>query len=62
MRLIKFAHACVRLESDGGVLVIDPGVFTYLEMNVARSAACGSALASTAPSGAFPPASSVEAE
>ena|SRR5258705_9699689 len=28
MRLIKFAHACVRLESDGGVLVIDPGVFS----------------------------------
>jgi len=28
MRLIKFAHACVRLESDAGVLVIDPGVFS----------------------------------
>jgi L-ascorbate metabolism protein UlaG (beta-lactamase superfamily) len=28
MRLIKFGHSCVRLESDGGVLVIDPGVFS----------------------------------
>jgi L-ascorbate metabolism protein UlaG (beta-lactamase superfamily) len=28
MRLVKFRHACVRLESDGGVLVIDPGSFT----------------------------------
>jgi L-ascorbate metabolism protein UlaG (beta-lactamase superfamily) len=27
MRLIKFGHACVRLETDS-VLVIDPGVFT----------------------------------
>lgn len=28
MRLIKFEHACVRLESDHGVLVLDPGVFS----------------------------------
>lgn len=28
MRLIKYRHACVRLESDGGVLVIDPGSFS----------------------------------
>jgi L-ascorbate metabolism protein UlaG (beta-lactamase superfamily) len=28
MRLIKFEHACVRLESDRGVLVIDPGIFS----------------------------------
>jgi L-ascorbate metabolism protein UlaG (beta-lactamase superfamily) len=28
MRLIKFGHSCIRLESDGGVLVIDPGVFS----------------------------------
>lgn len=28
MRLTKFGHACVRIESDGGVLVIDPGMFT----------------------------------
>jgi L-ascorbate metabolism protein UlaG (beta-lactamase superfamily) len=25
MRLTKFSHACVRLENDGGTLVIDPG-------------------------------------
>jgi L-ascorbate metabolism protein UlaG (beta-lactamase superfamily) len=31
MRLIKFGHACVRLESDGGVLVIDPGSFSERE-------------------------------
>jgi L-ascorbate metabolism protein UlaG (beta-lactamase superfamily) len=28
MRLIKFGHACVRLESDRGVLVIDPGILS----------------------------------
>jgi L-ascorbate metabolism protein UlaG (beta-lactamase superfamily) len=28
MRLIKLEHACVRLEKDGAVLVIDPGVWT----------------------------------
>jgi L-ascorbate metabolism protein UlaG (beta-lactamase superfamily) len=27
MRLIKLEHACVRLEKDGAVLVIDPGVW-----------------------------------
>jgi L-ascorbate metabolism protein UlaG (beta-lactamase superfamily) len=27
MRLTKLVHACVRLEKDGGVLVIDPGVW-----------------------------------
>lgn len=27
MRLTKLGHACVRLEKDGGVLVIDPGVW-----------------------------------
>jgi L-ascorbate metabolism protein UlaG (beta-lactamase superfamily) len=31
MRLIKYAHACVRLESDAGVLVIDPGGFSERE-------------------------------
>ena len=31
MRLIKYAHACVRLESDSGVLVIDPGGFSERE-------------------------------
>jgi L-ascorbate metabolism protein UlaG (beta-lactamase superfamily) len=28
MRLTKFTHACVRLEKDGKVLVIDPGVWS----------------------------------
>ena len=28
MRLTKFGHACVRLEADGRVLVIDPGEFS----------------------------------
>jgi L-ascorbate metabolism protein UlaG (beta-lactamase superfamily) len=31
MRLIKYMHACVRLERDGAVLVIDPGTFTERE-------------------------------
>ncbi|MBE1490592.1 MBL fold metallo-hydrolase [Plantactinospora soyae] len=28
MRLLKYTHACVRLEQDGAVLVIDPGVWS----------------------------------
>lgn len=28
MRLTKYSHACVRIEQDGAVLVIDPGAFT----------------------------------
>ncbi len=28
MRITKFGHACVRLEHDGRVVVVDPGVFT----------------------------------
>ena len=31
MRITKFTHACLRVEHDGGVLVIDPGVFTEAE-------------------------------
>jgi L-ascorbate metabolism protein UlaG (beta-lactamase superfamily) len=31
MRLIKYGHACVRLESDAGALVIDPGMFSERE-------------------------------
>lgn len=31
MRLIKFGHACVRIEHDGVVVVLDPGVFTAPE-------------------------------
>jgi L-ascorbate metabolism protein UlaG (beta-lactamase superfamily) len=28
MQLTKLGHACVRLEKDGGILVIDPGAFS----------------------------------
>ncbi|GAB3065496.1 MBL fold metallo-hydrolase [Micromonospora schwarzwaldensis] len=28
MRLTKYAHSCLRLEHDGAVLVVDPGVFS----------------------------------
>jgi L-ascorbate metabolism protein UlaG (beta-lactamase superfamily) len=28
MRITKFGHACVRIEHDGHVLVLDPGIFT----------------------------------
>jgi hypothetical protein len=28
MRFTKFGHSCVRLEKDGAVLVVDPGVWT----------------------------------
>lgn len=28
MKLTKYGHACVRLEKDGKVLVVDPGTFT----------------------------------
>jgi L-ascorbate metabolism protein UlaG (beta-lactamase superfamily) len=28
MRLTKYGHACVRVERDGAVLVVDPGTFT----------------------------------
>lgn len=31
MRITKFTHACVRVERDGAVLVIDPGTFTEPE-------------------------------
>jgi L-ascorbate metabolism protein UlaG (beta-lactamase superfamily) len=31
MRVTKFGHACVRIEYDGQVLVVDPGEFTELE-------------------------------
>ncbi|GAA3225169.1 MBL fold metallo-hydrolase [Dactylosporangium siamense] len=31
MRITKFTHACLRIEHGGGVLVIDPGVFTEAE-------------------------------
>lgn len=28
MRITKFGHACVRIQTDGGVVVLDPGVYT----------------------------------
>ena len=31
MRITKFGHACVRLEHDGKVVVVDPGAFTDVE-------------------------------
>jgi L-ascorbate metabolism protein UlaG (beta-lactamase superfamily) len=31
MRLTRYTHACVRLEQDGSVLVIDPGTFSERE-------------------------------
>ncbi|SEI53913.1 L-ascorbate metabolism protein UlaG, beta-lactamase superfamily [Arthrobacter sp. yr096] len=31
MKLTKYTHACVRLEKDGNVLVIDPGTFSESE-------------------------------
>jgi L-ascorbate metabolism protein UlaG (beta-lactamase superfamily) len=31
MLLTKFSHSCVRLEHDGGVVVIDPGTFFEVE-------------------------------
>jgi len=31
MRITKFGHACVRIEHEGSVVVIDPGVFTDAE-------------------------------
>ena len=31
MRILKYSHACVRVESDAAVLVIDPGAFTERE-------------------------------
>ena len=41
MRLIKYAHACVRLESDAGVLVIDPGGFSEREAPGRRGRGAG---------------------
>jgi len=31
MRITKFGHACIRLEHDGKVVVVDPGMFTDAE-------------------------------
>lgn len=39
MKLTKFTHACVRLEKDGHVLVIDPGTFSETEEALAGAQA-----------------------
>jgi L-ascorbate metabolism protein UlaG (beta-lactamase superfamily) len=39
MRLTKLGHSCVRLEKDGAVLVIDPGIFTDAAAALAGAAA-----------------------
>lgn len=31
MKIVKYSHACVRIERDGAVLVIDPGTFSEPE-------------------------------
>jgi L-ascorbate metabolism protein UlaG (beta-lactamase superfamily) len=31
MQVTKYAHSCIRVEHDGGVLVVDPGVFSEPE-------------------------------
>lgn len=38
MRLVKYTHACVRLERDGNVLVIDPGVWSEPEALIGADA------------------------
>jgi L-ascorbate metabolism protein UlaG (beta-lactamase superfamily) len=39
MRIIKFTHACVRIEDqDAGVLVIDPGIWTEAEATAGADA------------------------
>ncbi len=35
MKLTKFTHACVRLEKDGRVLVLDPGTFSETDQALA---------------------------
>ncbi|MDQ2742410.1 MAG: MBL fold metallo-hydrolase [Chloroflexota bacterium] len=39
MKLTKYTHACVRLEKDGHVLVIDPGIFSETETALAGAEA-----------------------
>ncbi|MFE4198205.1 MBL fold metallo-hydrolase [Paenarthrobacter sp. NPDC056912] len=39
MKLTKYTHACVRLEKDGNVLVIDPGTFSESEEALAGARA-----------------------
>ncbi|MHA7281750.1 MBL fold metallo-hydrolase [Arthrobacter sp. TMS2-4] len=39
MLLTKYSHACVRLEQDGSVLVLDPGTYSEVEEALAGAAA-----------------------
>ena len=39
MKLTKFTHACVRLEKEGRVLVLDPGTFSETDQALAGAAA-----------------------
>lgn len=39
MKLTKFTHACVRLEKEGQVLVLDPGTFSEAEQALEGAAA-----------------------
>jgi L-ascorbate metabolism protein UlaG (beta-lactamase superfamily) len=39
MKLTKFTHACVRLEKEGRVLVLDPGTFSETDRALAGAAA-----------------------
>jgi L-ascorbate metabolism protein UlaG (beta-lactamase superfamily) len=39
MRFTKLGHSCVRLENDGAVLVIDPGVWAGAAAAMAGAAA-----------------------
>ncbi len=39
MKLTKYTHACVRLEKDGNVLVIDPGIFSETDVALAGAGA-----------------------
>jgi L-ascorbate metabolism protein UlaG (beta-lactamase superfamily) len=38
MRLFKHGHACVRVETDGAVVVLDPGMFTAADAVVGATA------------------------
>ena len=39
MKLTKYTHACVRLEKDGRVLVLDPGTFSETDQALAGAEA-----------------------
>ena len=41
MKIVKYTHACVRIEVDGRVLVIDPGNFSEREAVAGADAKAG---------------------